>query len=377
MTIGLVLFAKPRYSEKFFFHLISHIGKMNADLIILTDNDASSAGFFRRNIGKMRCFFYPKSYSRLIRLYQLNKSDNFDLKQNLLSLFSSMHIIFHDVDVLHFGFLSVAKHRENLALAMSAEMIVSVRGFDISIVPLKSQDYYKVLWKKDLTLHYISDDLYNLCKRDGFGRDSAAIKISPAIDTNLFSFSAKSMRSNDENIVFLTVGRLHWKKGHDLVLYALAEFKLTQPNFIYYIAGVGDYHEYLMYLTNLLNLEDNVVFLGEVDHSDLPTVYRNCDFYIQYSLQEGFCNAVLEAQSCGCFCIVSDAEGLSENVLHEKTGFVVPKNSKENLLEGLTRAVNLSSYEYQRLTKAASLRVSNEFSLDIQLQKFRKLYFNV
>ena len=47
---------------------------------------------------------------------------------------------------------------------------------------------------------------------------------------------------------------------------------------------------------------------------------KNSDVYIQSSVQEGFGNAVLEAQASGLCCIVSDAEGLSENVLNEKTG---------------------------------------------------------
>ena len=61
--------------------------------------------------------------------------------------------------------------------------------------------------------------------------------------------------------------------------------------------------------------------------------YQNSDtlnvimhsIYLQYSIQEGFCNAVLEAQALGLLTIVSDAEGLPENVIHGETGWVVPK----------------------------------------------------
>ena len=49
------------------------------------------------------------------------------------------------------------------------------------------------------------------------------------------------------------------------------------------------------------------------------------DIYLQYSIQEGFCNSVLEAQAMGLLSIVSDANGLTENIIHNYTGWVVPK----------------------------------------------------
>ena len=60
-------------------------------------------------------------------------------------------------------------------------------------------------------------------------------------------------------------------------------------------------------------------------HDDIVKFYKKADIYIQYSIEEGFCNAVLEAQSMGVLTIVSDASGLIENVVDGKTGWVVPK----------------------------------------------------
>ena len=42
---------------------------------------------------------------------------------------------------------------------------------------------------------------------------------------------------------------------------------------------------------------------------------NDSDLYIQYSFSEGFCNAVLEAQSKGVLSIVSNAGALSENII--------------------------------------------------------------
>ena len=70
---------------------------------------------------------------------------------------------------------------------------------------------------------------------------------------------------------------------------------------------------------------EKVSFKGKLAHMEVKKAMEQADIYLQYSLQEGFCNAVLEAQAMGLLCIVSDAEGLPENVLHGQTGWVVPK----------------------------------------------------
>ncbi|MEZ4854635.1 glycosyltransferase family 4 protein [Flavobacterium sp.] len=82
----------------------------------------------------------------------------------------------------------------------------------------------------------------------------------------------------------------------------------------------------MQFAVHQLKLEDMVTFTGKLSPKEVKEKLSVTDIYIQYSLQEGFCNAVLEAQAMGLFPgVVSDAEGLSENVLNI-TGFVVPKN---------------------------------------------------
>ena len=95
---------------------------------------------------------------------------------------------------------------------------------------------------------------------------------------------------------------------------------------------------------------------------------------MQYSLQEGFCNAVLEAQASGMLCVVSDAEGLTENVLHLITGWVVPKHDPQVLTTRLEEVVALKNTKKEELSKAASLRVKTTFNLEIQKQEFKEFF---
>ena len=102
--------------------------------------------------------------------------------------------------------------------------------------------------------------------------------------------------------------------------------KLESVNFKYTIVGDGDEYERLVLAINQLKLKNKVQLVGFVPHDDIVTFYKKADIYIQYSVEEGFCNAVLEAQSMGVLTIVSDASGLIENVVHGKTGLYLKED---------------------------------------------------
>ena len=97
--------------------------------------------------------------------------------------------------------------------------------------------------------------------------------------------------------------------------------------------------------------------------------------FMKLRLWEGFCNAVLEAQAMGLLCIVTDADGLSENVLDGKTGWVVPKRSPEELSKKIINILTMDDDRLNQIRKYAAKRVINEFNLEFQSQLFRDFYY--
>ncbi|MGC1205494.1 MAG: glycosyltransferase, partial [Flavobacteriaceae bacterium] len=196
-------------------------------------------------------------------------------------------------------------------------------------------------------------------------------KITPAIDVSFF----KSEGTNfNEQVNFLTVARLHWKKGLIETLQALAELKKSKYHFTYTIVGDGIDKERIAYAINQLGLKDYVFMVGKKSHKDLLSLYKKSNIYIQYSISEGFCNAVLEAQSMGLLCVVSDAEGLSENVIHGQTGWVVPKNDYLCLTNTLMEVINLPLQKKKKIQETAINRVKNNFNLEQQQKAFLRFY---
>lgn len=389
LRVGVVLPVTPGYSETFFRNKIQFLqeggfevklfvyhGQKGFDLCPVFEGFSNQGTkqqlLFRLLFLVSRCLRHPL---KLVKLWHLNKRDGFALKQNVLSLMGSAHIIGHSLDWLHFGFATMAVNRENLARVMGAKMAVSIRGFDVCIYPLKHPYVYQLLWKRIDKLHYISDALLKVAMELGFNKNTQSQKITPAIDIGFFGKTfLKSENSVNGRIYILTIARLHWKKGLDYTLEALKIAKDAGILFEYHIIGDGPEYERLVFERHQLGLQNEVVFLGKLEPKTIKEKLALTDVYLQYSIQEGFCNAVLEAQAMGCLCVVSDAEGLSENVLDGITGFVVEKRNPKLLSKAILDVLNMPNQDKQRIRKQAIERVSNEFNLEIQKQQFIDFY---
>lgn len=389
MKIGLVLSTSPSYSETFFRNKIAVLRKAGFAVYLFTSGSRGKPDPFLSEIRgyaakqpKWRRFLsllvaaarLLYSLNSAVRLYRKNREDGFTGRENAVSLINAAHIIGHRLDWLHFGFASNAILLENLARVMGAKMAVSIRGYDIGIVPVKQPGCYRLLWRRIDRLHYISDDLYRLALADGLPPVVQAVKIEPAVDVSIADGRQDARPMKIERPRFLTVGRLHWKKGYPLMLHALSKLRQEGLDFTYRIVGEGEDLEQLVYLICALGLSGQVELLGRKSHGDTLREMGECDVYLQYSIQEGFCNAVLEAQLLGRLCIVSDAEGLSENVLHGQTGWVVPRNEPSLLKQAIEEVLKKPEAELQSIRSAAANRISSAFSLEVQQRKFIDFY---
>ena len=387
--IGIVLTKPPAYSETFFRNKVEVLEKAGYEVILFTGGKRKGGGHFKHiSVGfdiqrprwqlpfqmmwaTARLSLSPR---RTLRLYQLNKSDGYSLRDNIASLMNAAHIIGYDLSWLHFGFALNAILLENLARVTGARMAVSIRGFDISIIPLKTPGAYKRVWPRVDRLHYISEALYRKALADGLPAATSAMKIEPAVDATMIDRFPSPTPANDGIIRFLTIGRLTWKKGYPHVLRALQLLKADGVTFTYEIIGEGEELEELLYLRKTFGLEEEVKLSGKQSHQQTMALLRSCDLYLQYSVQEGFCNAVLEAQLMGKICIVSDAEGLPENVIHGQTGWVVSSFRPDLLHQRIREVMNMENQDLDRIRTAASERVKTQFSLEVQRKNFIRFY---
>ena len=385
--IGLLLSAAPGYSETFFSSKIKGLKESGFDLVLFCSENQhgfkdcpvvllpqQAKNKLILGIKLVWVFLGLLPYVKTLRRFvQLERTDGKAWLPILKRLYTHAPVFKQDLDCLHFGFETLALGCENMAAAIQADMAVSFRGFDIGVYPIKHPQCYSSLWDKVSKIHVISDDIKQLLYTHGFRDQAPVVKITPAIDTHYFS-TEQGHVGEEHPIQLITVARLHWKKGLEYTLEALALLKQQGIAFEYRIIGSGPEEEALKFACYQLGLQAQVFFLGKLGPEEVKQQLTQAQYYIQYSVQEGFCNAVLEAQAMGLLCVVSDAEGLAENVLEGKTGWVVPKRNPQLLSEKMIEVIQMTEMEKQRITHDASFRVQETFSIETQIQKFTQFY---
>ncbi|MNQ26952.1 Alpha-D-kanosaminyltransferase [compost metagenome] len=388
MRIGLVLPAVPGYSETFFVNKIKGLQSHGHEVVLFVNGANTQKTFENATViaasqlsgNPMLLLQIGYSFLRLLlfhfktvlTFYRLERKDQSSVFSILKRIVSNIHLLSATLDWIHFGFGTMALEKENVAQAIGARMAVSFRGFDIAIYPLKNPNCYHKLWKKVDKVHVISDDIAGLVYKNGLQNREKVFKICPAISTNYFS--NVNQIHNNSVVQILTIARLHWKKGLEYTLEALALLKQKGIPFQYTIVGDGPEKERLQFAAHQLGLTDDIIFTGKLSPDEVKIALEQSDLYLQYSIQEGFCNAVLEAQAMGKLCIVSDAEGLAENVVDGLTGFVVPKRNPVSLYEKIVEVVKLSDKEKDNTKAKAIARINREFTLVKQQKEFLAFY---
>ena len=388
IKLCFILSNKPSYSETFLTLKFLYLKKNGYDIVFFSDNKKylstenikSSKFKIIKFISSIIAFFklLLLSPSRVHKFLKLEKFDQVLLIKRWKHLFLNSRILQEKTDYLHFSFLTLSDTRENIASAIGAKMSASIRGFDISIYPLKNPGCYNKLWLKIDKLHSISNALLVEAKNIGLPPNIKTHIIEPSIDTKFFS-NPSFLKSNFDNkkqkIHFLTVGRLHWKKGIEYTLEALAIFKEKYSNnFIYSIIGDGIEKERLIYATKSLGLDGSVEFKGTLKANEIKEFYIKSNIYLQYSIQEGFCNSVLEAQAMGLLVIASNAEGLEENIIDRQTGWIVKKYEPKLLAKKIENIINSDNSKLDLIRRNAVERVNKKFNLNDQIKLFKKFY---
>lgn len=387
MRIGLVLSNTPGYSETFFYSKIKGLQANGLEVRIYCQHKKDDFDLcpviespkISRNPLPQLCYFVKEfvlliPYThRVYRYIKLERKEKTGIIHIIKKIYLNAHLLKANLDWLHFGFATLALGSETVAKAIGAKMAVSIRGFDIAIYPLKHPGCYQTFWKYVNKVHTISDDLIDLAYKHGLPSQVSVQKITPAIDVDQFKAEPTDFTQVGK-INFVTTGRLHWKKGYVQTIEALAILKEKGIDFTYKIIGEGPEYERIAFAAYQLGLMENVQFLGKLTHQEVKKQLQTATIYIQYSIQEGFCNAVLEAQAMGKLCVVSNAEGLPENVLDGQTGWVVPKYSPDLLADKIKEVLKLPAAEKAAITQNAQKRVKEEFNIEKQKQEFLDFY---
>ncbi|MFC4769240.1 glycosyltransferase family 4 protein [Effusibacillus consociatus] len=193
---------------------------------------------------------------------------------------------------------------------------------------------------------------------------------------NIHSFKKKMEKSADiqtgsKKKIIACVARLSPVKGHTDLLNALARLKVEENEWVCWLIGDGPSRSELELQRNTLKLNDHVLFLG--DRNDVPALLKQADIFVLPSIQDNLPYAVMEAQVSGTPVIVTDAGGIPEMVLHEKTGLISSAGQSDSIYINLKRLLNDASLR-EILAKTAKECGEIQWSLDTMMKRTLTVY---
>ena len=112
------------------------------------------------------------------------------------------------------------------------------------------------------------------------------------------------------NIVVLC--RMTYRKGVDLLVDIIPEVVRRHPEVYFIIGGQGPKLPLLIEMRDKYNLGDRLEILGRVPHSQVREVLCRGHIFLNTSLTEAFCVALLEAASCGLLSVSTNVGGIPE-----------------------------------------------------------------
>lgn len=178
----------------------------------------------------------------------------------------------------------------------------------------------------------------------------------------------------DGPIRFISIGRLLAWKGFHLGLRAFA--RVTMPAAEYWIVGDGPERRRLESLAAELGVADRVKFCGQVAHGDVSALLMDSSALIHPSLHDSGCNVCLEAMLCARPVVCLDIGGPALFVT-DKTGYKVPPNEPQRVIEDLARAMSAIASdpaERARMGQAARASVAEHFRWDRKAAELERCY---
>ena len=209
------------------------------------------------------------------------------------------------------------------------------------------------------------------------------VTITPGVDYERFSPrppSRELMARYDLSgrKVLLTVARIFPRKGHEIVIRAVARLVSRFPDLVYLIVGLGPEQKRLQELVVELGLNEYVRFTGYVPDESLAGLYNASDIFVMPNGEdeggdiEGFGMVFLEANSAGKPVIAGRSGGTADSVVDGINGYRVdPKDVDEiaSTIERLLRNPGLCA----RIGEAGRRRACGEFDWGKRAAQLRQL----
>lgn len=282
--------------------------KIHFDFLVHREEEGAYENEIRELGGNI--FRLPPVHPRTIREYKVAVRKFFDKN-------SDYQIIHGQCSELGIFIYREAKKRKIPVIIAHAHS--SKMNFD-------SKSIFRFIWKRKMR-YYIN--AYFTCGLESavwlFGEKLAknSFQLNNAVDSKELVFNKEmGIRMREELNAFETfniihVGSFNKIKNHEFLIDIFSEITKIIPDSKLFLVGEGRLKVEMQKYVSNLNLDNHVIFLGT--RTDVPKLLQAMDLFLFPSLYEGLPLSLIEAQTSGILCVISEtipseAILVSENV---------------------------------------------------------------
>ncbi len=221
----------------------------------------------------------------------------------------------------------------------------------------------------------------NLAAEYTFGkyavRNNEVIKLHNGLDIDKFTFNPNVREQYrrelgvENKLVIGHVGRFNEQKNHDFLIDVFQCFHEDHPESILLLVGEGGLLEKIKGKVEKLGLSNFVQFLGV--RNDIPQLLFAMDAFVFPSFYEGMPNTVIEAQTTGLPCLISDTISKESNV----TGLVEFDSLKKSPKGWADDLFNLINAHFELRENAILYMVKSGYDIAQCAQLFKEIIYEV
>jgi glycosyltransferase involved in cell wall biosynthesis len=180
-----------------------------------------------------------------------------------------------------------------------------------------------------------------------------------------------SVRASPGQRIVTSVGRLMPPKGHGYLIEAIPCLLESFPNLKLLLAGDGDLRESLKHLSQRLNVDQHISFLGS--RNDIAEILAITDVFVLPSVSEGTSMALLEAMSAAKPIVATDIPGNRAILKDKHNCLLVPPGDAEKLAEAIAWLLDHSDMA-AGYGKQAYQDVNQSYNIDQTVSRLMALW---
>lgn len=278
------------------------------------------------------CFFYRRIAKKINNLFK-KISLQPDIIISHMPTFNVMYyvgLMFKNISKL------AVLHRSDLDRLFKGQKIVTGR------VDLLKNNFDKIFSR--------SEAIYNSAKETGLHNLTNNIIMSSVPMNESKNRDWINLSRRQVNILY--AGSLIEQKGVQQILYSMK--KLIDKNMLKLtIIGTGNYEKKLREITEDLEIEEYVDFVGRKYRDEVYAYMREADLFIMPSYHETFGLVYLEAMSSGCITIGSRGEGIDGVIVDRENGFLVNPYDVDEIARCLETIISFPEMELKQISDKA------------------------